>query len=170
MVHALPIYKGSSRDQRTHVRWRCNGRLHDSMRYTNRIVTASHVRLQADDRDMPQASRLASVAPLHGPGRQPSHASAGQPDRREGEDQLAPRSHLAPCGRRRSALLARCGFRRRQHHRLAGTHGRRGSLGAGAGAGVEWRGGEHGQGLQLESLRGVRRHASRGQAPSCTCT
>ena len=90
--------------------------------------------------------KLVSVALLHGPGRQPSHASAGQPERREGEDQLAAptRSHLAPCRRRRTALLARCAFRRRHHHRLPGIHGRRGSLGAGAGAGVEWRGGEHG--------------------------
>ncbi len=33
---------------------------------------------------------VGSVGPLHGPGRQRSHASAGQPDRPEGEDQLGP--------------------------------------------------------------------------------
>jgi hypothetical protein len=33
---------------------------------------------------------VGSVGPLHGPGRQRSHASAGQPGRTEGEDQLGP--------------------------------------------------------------------------------
>ncbi len=39
---------------------------------------------------MRQGSIVGSVGPLHGPGRQRSHASAGQPDRPEGEDQLGP--------------------------------------------------------------------------------
>jgi hypothetical protein len=39
--------------------------------------------------------------PLYGPGRQRSHASAGQQDRPEGEDQLGPTtSHFGPCHRR----------------------------------------------------------------------
>ncbi len=37
---------------------------------------------------MRQGSIVGSVGPLHGPGWQRSHASAGQPDRPEGEDQL----------------------------------------------------------------------------------
>ncbi len=46
---------------------------------------------------------VGSVGPLHGPGRQRSHASAGQPDRPEGEDQLGPTtSHLGQCRRRTS--------------------------------------------------------------------
>ncbi len=44
---------------------------------------------------MRQGSIVGSVGPLHGPGRQRSHASAGQPGRTEGEDQLGPTtSHL----------------------------------------------------------------------------
>ncbi len=35
-------------------------------------------------------SIFGSVGPLHGPGRQRSHASAGQPGRPEGEDQGRP--------------------------------------------------------------------------------
>ncbi len=51
---------------------------------------------------MRQGSIVGSLGPLHGPGRQRSHASAGQPDRPEGEDQLGPTtSHLGP-GRRRT--------------------------------------------------------------------
>ena len=43
-------------------------------------------------------SIVGSVAPLYGPGRQRSHASAGQQGRPEGEDQLGPTtSHLGPC-------------------------------------------------------------------------
>jgi hypothetical protein len=50
---------------------------------------------------MRQGSTVGSVGPLHGPGRQRSHASAGQPDRPEGEDQLGPTtSHLGQCSRR----------------------------------------------------------------------
>jgi hypothetical protein len=50
---------------------------------------------------MRQWSIVGSVRPLHGPGRQRSHASAGQPGRPEGEDQLGPTtSHLGPCCRR----------------------------------------------------------------------
>jgi hypothetical protein len=50
---------------------------------------------------MRQGSTVGSVEPLHGPGRQRSHANAGQPDRPEGEDQLGPTtSHLGPCRRR----------------------------------------------------------------------
>ena len=37
---------------------------------------------------MRQGSIVGSAWPLHGPGRQRSHASAGQPDRPEDEDQL----------------------------------------------------------------------------------
>ncbi len=45
-------------------------------------------------------SIVGSVRPLHGPGRQWSHASAGQPGRPEDEDQLGPtKSHLGPCRR-----------------------------------------------------------------------
>ena len=45
-------------------------------------------------------SIVGSVGPLHGPGRQRSHASAGQPGRTEGEDQLGlTTSHLGPCCR-----------------------------------------------------------------------
>jgi hypothetical protein len=52
-------------------------------------------------------SIVGSVGPLHGPGRQRSNASAGQPGRTEGEDQLGPtRSHLGPCCRRTSRDLA----------------------------------------------------------------
>jgi hypothetical protein len=39
---------------------------------------------------MRQWSIVESVGPLHGPGRQRSHASAGQPDSPEAEDQLGP--------------------------------------------------------------------------------
>ena len=51
---------------------------------------------------MLQWSIVWSVGPLHGPGSQRSHASAGQPDRPEGEDQLGPTTshHLGPCCRR----------------------------------------------------------------------
>ena len=50
---------------------------------------------------MRQGSIVGSVGLLHGPGRQRSHASAGQQDRPEGEDQLgATTSHLGPCRRR----------------------------------------------------------------------
>jgi hypothetical protein len=46
-------------------------------------------------------SIVGSVRPLHGPGRQWSHASAGQPGRTEDEDQLGPTtSHLGLCCRR----------------------------------------------------------------------
>ncbi len=52
---------------------------------------------------MRQGSIVGSVGPLHGPGRQRSHASAGQPGRTEEEDQLGPTtSHLGPCCRRTS--------------------------------------------------------------------
>ena len=37
---------------------------------------------------MRQGSIVGPVGPLHGPGRQRSHASAGQPDRPEDENQL----------------------------------------------------------------------------------
>jgi hypothetical protein len=46
---------------------------------------------------MRQGNIVGSVGPLHGPGRQRSRASAGQPDRPEGEDQLGPTtSQLGP--------------------------------------------------------------------------
>jgi hypothetical protein len=50
---------------------------------------------------MRQGSIVWSVRPLRGPGRQRSHASAGQADRPEGEDQLGQTtSQLGPCCRR----------------------------------------------------------------------
>ncbi len=60
---------------------------------------------------------VGSVGPLHWPGRQRSHASAGQPGRPEGEDQLGPaRAILGRAaggrsgGRTRCALLTRYAF------------------------------------------------------------
>jgi hypothetical protein len=79
-------------------------------------------------------SIVGSVGPLHGPGQQRSHASAGQPDRPEGEDQLGPTtSHLGPCRRRTFRRTRRtnqmCSTnslrRRRRHHQLPGIHLRR---------------------------------------------
>jgi len=79
-------------------------------------------------------SIVGSVGPLHGQGRQRSHASAGQPDRPEGEDQLGPTtSHLGPCCRRTFRRTRRtnqmCSTNslrlRRRHHRLPGIHRRR---------------------------------------------
>ncbi len=47
---------------------------------------------------MQQGSIVGSVGPLHWPGRQRSHASAGQPDSPKGEDQLGQTtSHLGQC-------------------------------------------------------------------------
>ena len=78
---------------------------------------------------MRQGSIVGSVGPLHGPGRQRSHASAGQPGRPEGEDQLGPTtSHLGPCCRRTFRRTRRtnqmCSTNslrlRRRHHRLPG--------------------------------------------------
>jgi hypothetical protein len=72
-------------------------------------------------------SIVGSVGQLHGPGRQRSHASAGQPVRPEGEDQLGPTtSHLGPCRRRTFRRTRRtnqmCSTNslrlRRRHHRL----------------------------------------------------
>jgi hypothetical protein len=85
---------------------------------------------------MRQWSIVGSVWPLHGPGRQRSHASAGQPGRTEGEDQLGPTtSHLGPCRRRTFRRTLRtnqmCSTNslrlpsRRRHHRLPGIHCRR---------------------------------------------
>jgi hypothetical protein len=79
-------------------------------------------------------SIVGSVGPLHGPGRQRSHASAGQPGRTEDEDQLGPtRSHLGPCcrktfrrTRRTNQMCSTNSLRlRRRHHRLPGIHRRR---------------------------------------------
>jgi hypothetical protein len=79
-------------------------------------------------------SIVGSVGPLHGPGRQRSHASAGQPGRTEDEDQLGPTtSHLGPCCRRTFRRTRRtnqmCSTNslrlRRRHHRLPGIHRRR---------------------------------------------
>ncbi len=76
-------------------------------------------------------SIVGSVGPLHGPGRQRSHASAGQPGRPEGEDQLGPTtSHLGPCCRRTFLRTRRTNEMsstnslrlRRRHHRLPGIH------------------------------------------------
>jgi hypothetical protein len=81
-----------------------------------------------------QWSIVGSVRPLHGPGQQRSHASAGQPDRPEGEDQLGPTtSHLGPCRRRmfrrtlrKNQMCSTNSLRlRRRHHRLLGIHRRR---------------------------------------------
>jgi hypothetical protein len=75
-----------------------------------------------------------SVEPLHGPGRQRSHSSAGQPDRPEGEDQLGPTtSHLGQCRRRTfrrtrqtNQMCSTNSLRLRgRHHRLHGIHRRR---------------------------------------------
>ena len=83
---------------------------------------------------MRQGSIVGSVGPLHGPGRQRSHASAGQPGRPEDEDQLGPTtSHLGACCRRtfqRTRLTNQmCSTNslrlRRRHHRLPGIHRRR---------------------------------------------
>jgi hypothetical protein len=83
---------------------------------------------------MRQGSIVRSVGPLRGPGRQRSHASAGQPDRPEGEDQLGPTTnHLGPCRRRTFQRTWRTNQkgstsslrRRRRHHRLLGIHCRR---------------------------------------------
>jgi hypothetical protein len=82
-------------------------------------------------------SIVGSVRPLHWPGQQRSpgsHASAGQPGRPEGEDQLGPTtSHLGPCCRRTFRRTRRtnqmCSTNslrlRRRHHRLPGIHRRR---------------------------------------------
>ncbi len=78
-------------------------------------------------------SIVGPVRPLHGPGRQRLHASAGQPGRTEGEDQLGPTtSHLGPCRRRTFRRTRRtnkmCSTNslrlRRRHHRLPGIHRR----------------------------------------------
>ncbi len=80
---------------------------------------------------MRQGSIIGSVGPLHGPGRQRSHASAGKPDRPEGEDQLwQTTSHLGPCCRRTfrrtNQMCSPYSLRhRRRHHRLPGIHRRR---------------------------------------------
>ncbi len=83
---------------------------------------------------MLQWSIVGSVGPLHGQGRQRSHASAGQPDRPEGEDQLGQTtSHLGPCCRRMFQRTRRtnqmCSTNSlllwRRHHRLQGIHRRR---------------------------------------------
>jgi hypothetical protein len=79
-------------------------------------------------------SIVGSVGPLHGPGRQRSHASAGQPGHPEGEDQLGPTtSHLGPCCRRTfrrtrqtNQMCSTNSLRlRRRHHRLPGIRCRR---------------------------------------------
>ncbi len=73
---------------------------------------------------MRQGSIVGSVGPLHGPGRQRSHASAGQPGRTEGEDQLGPTtSHLGQCRRRKFRRTnQKCSTNslclRKRHHRL----------------------------------------------------
>ncbi len=78
-------------------------------------------------------SIVGSVRPLHGPGRQRSHASAGQPGRPEGEDQLGPTmSQLGLCcrrmfhgTRRANQMCSTNSLRlRRRHHRLPGIHRR----------------------------------------------
>ncbi len=80
---------------------------------------------------MRQGSIVGSVWPLHGPGRQRSQASAGQPGRTEDEDQLGPTtSHLGPCCRRtfrrRNQMCSTSSPRlRRRHHQLPGIHRRR---------------------------------------------
>ena len=83
---------------------------------------------------MRQGSIVGSVGPLHGPGRQRSHASAGQPGRPEDEDQLGPTtSQLGQCRRRTFRRTRRtnqmCSTNslrlRRRHHRLPGIHRRR---------------------------------------------
>ncbi len=80
---------------------------------------------------MQQGSIVGSVGPLHGPGRQRSHESAGQPDRPEGGDQLRPTtSHLGPCCRktflRTNEMCSTNSLRlRRRHHRLPGIYSRR---------------------------------------------
>jgi hypothetical protein len=80
---------------------------------------------------MRQGSIVGSVGPLHGPGRQRSDTSAGQPDRPEGEDQAGPTtSHLGPCRRRTfrrtNQMCSTNSLRlRRRHHRLPGIHRRR---------------------------------------------
>ena len=79
-------------------------------------------------------SIVGSVGPLHGPGLQRSQASAGQPDRPEGEDQLGPTtSHVGPCRRRtfrRNRQTNQMCFTNSlrlgtRHHRLPGIHRRR---------------------------------------------
>ncbi len=74
-------------------------------------------------------SIVGSVWPLHGPGRQRSHASAGQPGRTENEDQLGPTtSHPGPCCRRTfrrtrqtNQMCSTNSLRlRRRHHGLFG--------------------------------------------------
>ncbi len=77
-----------------------------------------------------QGSIVGSFGPLHGPCRQRSHASPGQPDRPEGENQLSPTtSHLGPCRRRTfrrtNQMCSTSSLRlRRRHHRLPGIHRR----------------------------------------------
>jgi hypothetical protein len=80
---------------------------------------------------MRQGSIVGSVGPLHGPGRQRSHASAGQPDRPQGEDQLGQTtSHLGPCRRRTfrrtrwTNQMCSTNSLRRRHHRLPRIHRR----------------------------------------------
>jgi hypothetical protein len=79
-------------------------------------------------------SVAATVGPLHGPGRKRSHASAGQPDRPEWEDQPGPTtSHLGPCRWktfrwtwRTNQMCSTNSLRlRRRHHRPPGIHRRR---------------------------------------------
>jgi hypothetical protein len=79
-------------------------------------------------------SIVGSVGPFHGPGRQRSHASAGQPGSLTGEDQLGPTtSHLGQCCRRTFRRTRRTNqmcstislLLRRRHHRLQGIHRRR---------------------------------------------
>jgi hypothetical protein len=83
---------------------------------------------------MRQGSIIGSVGPLHWPGRQRSHASAGQPDLPEGENQLGPTTSHHGQSRRRSFLRTRRTNQmgstnslrlRRRHHRLPGIHRRR---------------------------------------------
>jgi hypothetical protein len=79
---------------------------------------------------MRQGSIVGSIVPLHGKGQQRSHASAGQPGRTEGENQLGPTtSHLGPCRRRTflrtNQMCSTNSLRlRRRHHRLPEIHRR----------------------------------------------
>jgi hypothetical protein len=58
---------------------------HVHITLANRVLISHTVILIDHTR---QGSIVGSVVSLHGPDRQRSHASAGQPDRPEGEDQL----------------------------------------------------------------------------------
>jgi hypothetical protein len=94
--------------------------IHHKHKHVNVQGTDLYLMYLTVDR-MRLGSIVGSVGPLHGPGRQrsqspsPSHASAGQPDRTEGEDQLgailgrAARRSGGPGGRT-SALLTRYAF------------------------------------------------------------